>query len=270
MTSEIYIESGFEVRAYLSHISDGQAGKILYLHGIGGDASNFDDLISGFDGYHHYAVNLPGYGNAPYQKGDFTFAGLSARLAKLLSTLSADAPVHLVGHSIGGMIALDHAIRHPEQVKSLTMIAATSAFGGKDERFKEAFLKARLAPLDAGMSMAEMARKAAPHLVAPDAEAEIIAKVEASLGAISQDIWRDILVCLTAFNRREDITTFALPTLVIAGKYDDNAPAKSLEKMAGKLMYGQFHLVEKAGHILPLEAPDDIRQALLDFWSVFE
>ena len=113
MTSEIYIESGFEVRAYLSDISDGQAAKILYLHGIGGDASNFDDLISGFDGYLHYAVNLPGYGNAPYQKGDFTFAGLSARLK---AYINSEADLRPSGWPFYWRNDRpDHAIRHPEQ-----------------------------------------------------------------------------------------------------------------------------------------------------------
>lgn len=239
---------------------------VIFLHGIGGQARNFDPLIEGIDTKSCFALNLPGYDNAAYQDGDFTFEALSHRLADFIDQ-KCDGKAHLVGHSIGGMIAIEHAIRFPQQVQTLAVMGATAAFGGRDDSFKQAFLKARLAPLDAGNTMAEIAAKTAPYLVAPHTDTKIIAMVEASLAAVPEAIWRAILVCLTQFNRRDDIAQIAIPALVIAGAHDDNAPAKTLAKMADQLPQGLFHLVEHAGHILPLEASAEIRQILLDFWS---
>ena len=137
------------------------------IHGIGGRASNFTpimDLLSQAGSFHLKALNLPGYaGTAPIE-GELDFSIISASWV-MSNLINIDQPVHLVGHSIGGMIALEHAIMHPEHVKTLTMLGATSAFGGRDDSFKEAFLKARLTPLDQGQSMAEMARASAPYLV---------------------------------------------------------------------------------------------------------
>ena len=239
---------------------------IVMIHGIGGRASNFSpmmDLLSQSGSFHLKALNLPGYaGTAPIE-GEIDFNTLSQILGEVITDIGQ--PVHLVGHSIGGMIALEHAITCPDQVKTLTMLGATSAFGGRDDSFKEAFLKARLTPLDQGQSMAEMAKASAPHLVSATADQATITAVEESLANVPLTVWKQILKCLVTFNRRSDLDKVKCPALIIAGEEDTNAPAKTLEKMAGQLTDARFECLNDAGHILPLEAPEKISTILSDF-----
>ena len=132
------------------------------------------------------AWSMPGYGqSAPLEA--LTFQALSAALSQFLAALGL-ARVHLVGQSIGGMIALDHALRRPGEVASLTLIGTTPAFGGRDDSFKDAFLKARLAPLEAGQTMAQMAAEAAPRLVGQAAPPEVIAAVARPLAATTEAV----------------------------------------------------------------------------------
>ena len=246
----------------LAHASE----AIVMIHGIGGQASNFSlmmDLLSQTGSFHLKALNLPGYaGKAPIE-GELDFSKLSAILGDVITDIGQ--PVHLVGHSIGGMIALEHAITCPDQVKTLTMLGATSAFGGRDESFKEAFLKARLTPLDQGQSMAEMAKASAPYLVSAKADQATITAVDESLASVPLPVWKQILKCLVTFNRRSDLDKVKCPTLIIAGEEDTNAPAKTLEKMANQLTDARFECLNDAGHILPLEAPKKISTILSDF-----
>ena len=254
-----------------SLISEGtdlsQASEVMVmLHGIGGQASNFSSIMALLKEtmpIHLKAINLPGYAGTESIEGDLDFHKLSVILGEVIADIGR--PVHLVGHSIGGMIALEHAIVYPEQVKSLTMIGATSAFGGRDDSFKEAFLKARLAPLDQGQSMAEMAKAAAPSLVSTKARQDIVNAVEESLAEVPLHVWKQILKCLVTFNRRDDLGKVKCPTLIIAGEEDTNSPAKTLEKMAGQITDARFECLNDAGHILPLEAPEKISKILSDF-----
>jgi pimeloyl-ACP methyl ester carboxylesterase len=173
---------------------------------------------------------------------------------------------HLMGQSIGGMVAMEFAARQPDRVKSLALIGTTPSFGGRDESFREEFLKARLAPLAGGMTMVEMAKGAAKAVTGPDATVEVIAAVERPMAAVSPETWRAILECLVTFNRRDDLAAMVMPACLIAGTHDQNAPARTMEKMAEKMTAAEYHLIARAGHMINQEAPEEVNAILTDFY----
>ena len=244
----------------------GQGEPVICLHGIGGGAESFRPQLDmlGKAGRHVISWNMPGYGGSTPDIWPPSFQSLSDALARFIKKL-ASGPVHLVGQSIGGMVAVDHALRHPEQVRTLTLIGTTPSFGGRDDSFKQAFLKARLAPLEAGQSMSEMAADAAPRLVGPGADKAVIDAVATPLAQVSERTWRGILECLVTFNRRDDLGAINQPCCLIAGSHDQNAPARTMEKMAAKLPHAEYHLIEGAGHMINQEKPSETNAILADF-----
>ena len=252
-----------EVAAEVEFVSAGDGPAVLCLHGIGGDVTSFAHQMEALPGHRVIAWNMPGYGgSAPLER--VTFAALSDRLAAFIKTLGS-APVHLVGQSIGGMIALEHARRRPDQVASLSLVATTPRFGGRDESFKDAFLKARLAPLDAGQTMGEMARDTASALVGPNCSVAEIKAIEAAMARVPESTWRAILTCLVTFDRAEDLALLDLPTLVVAGSADRNAPTRTMEKMAAAIPGAVFHAIAGAGHMVQQEMPQIFNGILNDF-----
>ena len=193
-----------------------------------------------------------------------TFEALSDRLAEFIAALGLES-AHLVGQSIGGMIALEHVCRQPDQVASLSLVATTPRFGGRDDAFKEAFLEARLGPLDAGETMEDMARGAAPALVGPNCPVTEIKAIEAAMARVPEDTWRAILTCLVTFDRVDALAKINLPTLVVAGSADRNAPARTMEKMAAAIPAAAFHEITGAGHMLQQEMPEAFNALLNDF-----
>ena len=128
-------------------VEAGAGEPVIFLHGIGGNYHSFEPQLTALKGFRNIAWNMPGYGSSEANVWPPTFASLSDALSDFLVHMNLDS-AHLVGHSIGGMLALEHAVRKPEHVRSLTLVGTTPSFGGRDDSFKEAFLKARLAPLD--------------------------------------------------------------------------------------------------------------------------
>lgn len=250
----------------IAYLEQGEGETVIFLHGIGGEAEAFLPLMARLSGYRCIAWNMPGYrDSAPLAQG-FSFAALSEALGAFLDRLKAE-PVHLVGHSIGGMLALEHAVRQPGQVESLALIGTTPAFGGRDDSFKKAFLEARLAPLERGLGMEQMGAQAAPHLVGPGAGAAVVEEIGAAIGRVPEATWRGILECLVTFDRRSDLARLPHPCCLIAGEHDSNAPARTMARMAEALPDADYRALPGIGHMIPQEAPETVAAILQGFWE---
>ena len=239
---------------------------LMFLHGIGGDAQSFRPQLDGLSEKRRViAWNMPGYGSSE-PLADLTFGALADRLAEFLDGLGIDS-LHLAGQSIGGMIAIEFALRYPDRVKSLILIATTSAFGGRDDSFRNEFLKTRLAPLETGRTMPDLAREFVPQIVGSKAGREAINSAVGSMSRIEPDSYRQVISCLVTFDRRDDIERLACPVCLIAGSEDRNAPARTMERMAASIARSQFHVVEGAGHLVNLEAPGETNAIIENFLS---
>ena len=237
---------------------------VIFLHGIGGGAASFNAQLAQLTNYRCIAWNMPGYGASIAGFWPPTFESLSNALHAFIAELGYEQ-VHLVGQSIGGMLAIEHAVRHSDQVGSLSLLATSSSFGGRDDSVKHAFLKARLAPLASGQSMAQVAAVSAPKLVGPIASAQCINDIESVLSGVSEKTWRGILECLVTFNRRDDLVSISQSCCLIAGSHDQNAPAKTMQKMSERLTNSQFHLIKGAGHMVNQEAASQTNDILAHF-----
>ena len=237
---------------------------LLFLHGIGGDAECFRPQLAHFGrGFRAIAWNMPGYGGTPLLPRT-TFPDLADAVAALLDARGI-ARVHLVGHSLGGMIAQEFAIRHPGSLASLTLSGTTAAFGRPDGDFQRDFLRQRLAPLEAGKAMADLAARLVGGLVGPAPDPNGMATALNSMSRVKPETYRAALECLVGFDRRDALPHIAVPTLLIAGGADTTAPAVVMERMAAKIPGARFVTIPGAGHLANLEQPAAFNRVLEEF-----
>ena len=240
--------------------------SIVCLHGIGGNTTSFEPQLEALsDDYRIIAWNMPGYGGSD-PLADPTFPMLADKLRSFLDALDIEK-ADLCGQSIGGMVAMETACVYPERIATLALIGTTAAFGGRDDSFKEQFLAARLKPLDTGMTMAELAQTFMSEITGPIASAQAVASATASMAAVPEQTYRAIVRCLVTFNRRNDIADFRVPTCLISGEYDPNAPPKTMARMAEKIPGSEYHEIAGAGHLINLEAPEETNRILRAFYE---
>lgn len=248
------------------HLERGQGPAVVFLHGIGGDGTSWLPELDAMSGRcRAVAWDMPGYGGSPALP-EMTFPALAAALTDLLGKLEVER-AHLVGHSIGGMVALEFAARFPERVASLVLYATSPAFGRPDGDWQRDFLKARLAPLDAGKRMAELAPSIVENLVGDSPDTDGIARATAAMARVPEAAYRAAMQCLVTFDRRDALGGLAVPTLVMAGEHDDNAPAAMMERMAGKIPGAHYQVIPGAGHLAHFEQPAAFRAALDTFFE---
>lgn len=224
---------------------------VILLHGIGGAA--WAPTLPALAGYDVIDWPLPGYGgSAPL--AETTFPAIADALRAAMDARGVER-ADIVGHSIGGMVAQEFFVGFPERVRSLVLYATTPAFGGKDPSFAESFLRARLGPLDEGLTMTQAAPRMLAGVAVDDADPALVAPAIAALAAVPAEIYRATLRCLTTFDRRAELPRIAVPTLLIAAEHDKAAPARTVARMAETIPGARLVTIPRAGHLAHLERP---------------
>ncbi len=252
--------------APLAHLRWGATGPwVVLLHGIGGGRGGWDSTGAALAGAgcRALAVDLPGYGASPPVE-PFDLTGFAAAVLRLLDAVDAERAV-LVGHSMGGMVAQELAARSPGRLQALVLVGTSPAFGRPDGDWQREFVRARCAPLDAGLGMAGLAAQLVPTLVAPGLPADRLAAAQALMAGVPEHTYRRTLAALVGFDRRADLARIAVPTLVVTGEHDRTAPPDVAQRMAARIAASACTIVAGAGHLLPLERPEAFNRVLLAF-----
>jgi pimeloyl-ACP methyl ester carboxylesterase len=203
---------------------------------------------------------MPGYGHTSLPP-ETTFPALAEALGRLMDRAAAPA-AHLVGHSMGGMVALEFAARFPGRVTSLALSGASAAFGGATGAWQEEFIAKRTRPLDEGKGMAGIAPTVVDGLLGDQPDPAARATAIAAMSAIPEPAYRAALKCLVTFDRRDALAGLAMPVLLLAGERDTVAPPALMQRMQARISGAQYVELPHAGHLANFEQPKAFNAAL--------
>lgn len=250
--------------SHIHFLDKGQGQPIVFLHGIGGNAHSWAYQLEALSANHRaIALDLPGFGHATMLP-ELTFPKLADWLHQFFMAQQLESPI-LVGNSFGGMIVQEYLARYPNQAQAVVLTGTSPAFGRKDGAWQQKFIKARLDPLDAGHTMADLASKIAEGLIGSAALAEALELTRQGVAAVPDETFRAAVMCLVNFDQRDNLSKINLPCLVLVGEEDRNAPAPMMEKMAAKIPTAEFHCLPGVGHLAHLEAPTTFNNLLRSF-----
>jgi 3-oxoadipate enol-lactonase len=237
-------------------------GRRLWLQGLGAQPGLAQQLAA--LGHEVVAVDLPGYGDSVALQGigPGTPADMAQALASLIDGLHL-GPVVVVGHSLGGMVALELAATQPRCVAGLVLACSSAAFGRPEGDWQARFVAERLAPLNAGLGMAALARQLVPGML-PTGSSWFAEQAIAVMQAVPEDTYRTVLQGIVSFDRRALLPSIAVPVLCLAGTEDRTSPPKVLRGMAERIAAARYAEVA-AGHLAPFEAAEAFVAAVSTF-----
>jgi len=238
---------------------------VIFLHGIGGSARMFAPQVASFAsaGYQPIALDLPGYGERTPVEA-MSFEALAEDVEFTISQNGLERPV-LVGHSLGGMVVQTMLRRRPGDYAAAVLSCTSPAFGNPAGDFQKKFVADRLAPLEAGRTMAQIAPAVADALMGPNADAAGRALFIEDYSTMPESTYRAAVRCLVTFDERANLAEIKVPVLCLAAERDRNAPPPVLEKMAAKIPGARYLCLPGLGHMPNLEAPGAFDAAIFGF-----
>jgi 3-oxoadipate enol-lactonase len=146
------------------------------------------------------------------------------------------------------------------------VLAQTSpAFGRPDGDWQKTFIEARLGPLDRGETMASLAPSLVKELIGDDPDPQGVELARDCMAAVREDAYRASMLALLGFDLRGALKNIAVPTLLLAGAKDSNAPAPMMAKMASYIPGARYIELDGVGHLANMERPAAFNAALDDF-----
>jgi 3-oxoadipate enol-lactonase len=235
---------------------------VVLLHGLGGSRTSWEPQLTTLSaaGFRAAAWDMPGYGmSEPPSSWDFeTLAGAAAAWIRRLG-----GPAHVVGLSLGGMIAQHLVLAHPASVRSLVLCDSSPAFGLDGTTSPDDWVGARLAGLEAGGTPAAIAPSVLRSIMAPDAHG--IELAVAAMARIPAEGLAGAIRCLPSHDVRGRLHEIDVPTLVMVGEHDAETPPSYSEHLAGNIRGARLTVIPGAGHLSNVERPDAFDVTLLGF-----
>src|SRR4051812_21523916 len=233
---------------------------VVLLHGAGFDHTTWA-LHSRWFAHHGYGVlapDLPGHGRsagAPLS----TIAEMADWTAALLEAAGA-AKARLVGHSMGSLIALETAARHPAKVSGLGLIgtAATMSVGPDLLKAAEANDRSAIDMVSIwGLGFqAELGGSLAPGLWMHSGAQRVLEQCRPGV------LFNDLSACNAYQDALAAAGQITVPTTIILGERDMMTPAKAGKALAAALPNSRTVVLRGAGHMMMVEQPDQLLAAL--------
>jgi 3-oxoadipate enol-lactonase len=241
---------------------DGDGEPVLMIHGLGGTTNTFTPLLPAFARNKRVRFDLPGSGRSCRVEGSLSIERF-LQAARRAMTAAKVEKAHVVGHSMGTIVATHLAAAEPNAVRSLALFGPLLA--PPDQA--RANIRAR-----AGRARQEGMQGIADALVSASLASETKAKRHAAVAFVRESLMAQdpdgyARSCeALAEMQPADTSKLACPTLLVTGDEDAVSPPQSVRMMGQKIAGSRVEVLRGCGHWTPVEKPDECIELLKRFY----
>ncbi len=248
----------------ISYLDPNPGGErlILMLHGLGADKSMWGYQLPAFcaAGMRPVAVDMPGFGESPFDGKRWRIADTAKRLAGFANKFSADDFI-VLGLSLGGVIAQQMALDHPERIRRLVLVSTFATLRPKSTQtviyFLHRFLRAMLNGPEKQASLV------AWHIFPAEGQAGRREELVRCILQSDPKAYRSAMRQIALFDSRKHLPALRMPVLVLGGADDQTAPVSVQAELAGCIPGAEQIIIQQAGHAVPVDQPEAFNQAVM-------
>ena len=244
------------------YISKGEGPPVVLVHALGGTVHAWYGVIENLALHHHVvALDLRGHGRSDSGRSAISIASYADDVRALIEALELPA-VTLVGHSLGTLVAQHLAATRPELVDQLVLVGGISYF---EPPTKDAYAKrAEMVEAD---GMDALVDDWLPGAIAPRTAAESPQLVGLLREMFLRNDPSSYAKACRALAKAPAIAREQIgqPTLLVVGDHDRSTPIAMTEELHREIPVSLVRVVAGASHWVPLEQPDALAAAILEF-----
>lgn len=238
---------------------------IIFVHGFPYDHIMWKNQFNEFSkNYLCVSYDIRGLGESPTGDGQFTMEAFVDDLEIIIDELMLERPV-LCGLSMGGYISLRTMERFQNKFSALILCDTKSEADNNEGKLKRA---AAIKQINSGKFdefIEAFVLNCFGETFVKDNSVEYRKVVDRSKKNNSIGVKECLLAMLGRTDTTASLPNIKIPTLVIGGSEDNLTPPDAMMSMANKISNSKFVLIEKAGHMTPIEQPDVVNKAIKDF-----
>ena len=243
----------------------GTGEPLLLIAGFDCDSSYWSAVMPALvNKYQVIRFDNRGVGQSSAPDCPYSIKQMADDAAALLNYLGIT--IHVAGHSMGGQIAQELALAHPEKVKTLTLLSSWASGNAKFYSLIEMF-----GDLPKNLDGKIYQKVLLPWMFTEEfySKTEAIEQIinfieEYPFLPTSHGLYRQSRAILKS-DTSKHITNISCPTLVVVGKEDIVTPVKFSEQLAGGIPNAELVVLERGGHGFLVESPDAVALVMLNF-----
>lgn len=242
---------------------DGEGEAVLMVHGLGGTTNTWTPLLGAFLRHKRVRFDLPGSGRSSRVEGPLSIEKFVAAAKRAMSAAKVER-AHVVGHSMGTIVAAHLAAAEPAMVRSLALFGPLLA--PPDQARANIRARAARARHEGMQGIADSLLQSSVSSESKAKRLAAVAFVRESLMAQDADGYARSCEAL-ADAQAADTSRIACPTLLVTGDEDVVAPPQSVRMMSQKISGSRVEVLRGCGHWTPVEKPDECMELLKQFLS---
>ncbi len=232
----------------------GERTAVVLIHGAGGTYLHWPSEIRRLPGYRIYALDLPGHGKSE-GRGEQSIDAYAESILNWLDALQLHKAI-IVGHSMGGAIALTLGLENPDRIAGLGLISTGSRLPVAPQLLESTSQATTF------YSALDLIRRKA---FSPDTPERLVELAIRQMGAIRPSVLHGDFVACNRFNLSDRISEIHQPAVVICGGQDQMTPLRMSQSLSNCLPNARLETLAEAGHMVIIEQPQQTAAIINNF-----
>ncbi|UFJ40896.1 alpha/beta hydrolase [Brevibacillus humidisoli] len=264
------MEQPMATSPFTHYTEAGNGAPVIFIHGVGLDGTIWKQQVEALSkAYRVICYDMIGHGQSACPAGPYTLAQFVKQLEDLYEELELDQ-AHVVGFSMGGLVAQGFAALHPEKVSTLTIVSSVAKRTEEQRRavlarVREVEQRGHQATIEAAIQ-----RWFSPAYMAK--HPQVIESIRHRLRANHPDAYLAAYRVFAAADEElyQQLPLISCPAWIVTGELDRGSTPEMAELMAKRIPKAEVTVLPGIRHMLPIEAAERFNQLLISAFEKYE
>ena len=237
-----------------------QSIPVVFIHGVGLTYEIWQPQLDFFKDYSNLSYDILGHGKSPLTKQNISFDDFSDQLIELINELKIKK-IHLVGFSIGSLIARNFATRHDDRLQSLILLG--SIYNRSEQQQKIVNERFNQAKKELKLSRQALKRWFTDKYL--ENNPDTYEKISSILSANNMANFLKVYELFVRHKNDEDFEKIYCKTLVMTGENDIGSTIEMSQKLNDLIKNSELKIIKGGKHLCGIECADDVNLAIKNF-----